>query len=182
MNALGIALMWCFVQVTVLSIVVGGLYLIARRLLPAAGVPILLTGLGAVVVLSALALSPWPQWVSCAQPVSIDDNSVALVSENLPVGPSVDSSTEPPSSSTARQDPRHRERPPAKIANLARQTNRRDFEPLNGRSGKRNLPGGGRRLGDTYGDGLRMRLVDFGHCRRAKTAIAKPGNFRQRVV
>ncbi|MBN1590625.1 MAG: DUF1559 domain-containing protein [Pirellulales bacterium] len=63
MNALGIALLWCVVQVTLVGLLVGGLYILVRRIRPAAAVPVVLTGLVMVVILSFLALSPWPRWV-----------------------------------------------------------------------------------------------------------------------
>jgi beta-lactamase regulating signal transducer with metallopeptidase domain len=62
MNAIGIALVWCIVQVTLVSLLVGGLYLAARWLCPAAAAPIVLTGLVTIVILTVLALSPWPRW------------------------------------------------------------------------------------------------------------------------
>ena len=62
MNALGIALLWCVVQVTLIGLLAAGLYLVARRLRPAAAASVVLTGLAMVVLLSLLALSPWPRW------------------------------------------------------------------------------------------------------------------------
>jgi beta-lactamase regulating signal transducer with metallopeptidase domain len=62
MNAVGIALMWCAMQVTLLGLAASGLYLLFRRLRPGAAGPIVLTGLMTVVILSFLALSPWPRW------------------------------------------------------------------------------------------------------------------------
>ncbi len=62
MNALGVALVWCVAQVTLIGFLCGGLYLGVRRLRPAAAAPVAMTGLVVVVLLSALALSPWPRW------------------------------------------------------------------------------------------------------------------------
>ena len=62
MNMLGIALLWCVVQVTAIGLVAGGIYLLLRRLRPAAGAPAVLSGLVMVVMLSLLAISPWPRW------------------------------------------------------------------------------------------------------------------------
>ena len=62
MNALGVALVWCAVQVTALGLAAGALYLMLRRLWPAAGSAITLTGLIAVIALSATIASPWPRW------------------------------------------------------------------------------------------------------------------------
>jgi len=60
MNALGIALVWCVAQVTLMGLLCGGLYLGVRKLRPAAAAPVAMTGLVVVVLLSALVLSPWP--------------------------------------------------------------------------------------------------------------------------
>ena len=62
MNAIGIALVWCIVQVTLISLLAAGVYLLVRRLRPAAAAPVVLAGLVMVVVLSLLVLSPWPRW------------------------------------------------------------------------------------------------------------------------
>lgn len=62
MNAIGIAMVWCMVQVTLVSLFVGGLYLWARWLRPAAAVSIVFTGLATILILSLLTLSPWPRW------------------------------------------------------------------------------------------------------------------------
>ena len=62
MNTLGIALVWCILQVTLTALWVGGLYLLARWLRPAAAASVLLAGLAMVVILSLVALSPWPRW------------------------------------------------------------------------------------------------------------------------
>ena len=62
MNAIGLALVWCVLQVTLLGLLASGLYLVVRLWRPSAAVPVVLTGLGIVVVLSLMAVSPWPQW------------------------------------------------------------------------------------------------------------------------
>ena len=62
MNALGIALLWCVVQVTLIGLLAGGLYLMVRRLRPAAAALVVFSGLAIVVALSLLVLSPWPRW------------------------------------------------------------------------------------------------------------------------
>ena len=45
-----------------LSLLAGGLYLLVRRLRPAAAAPVVFSSLAIVVILSVLALSPWPRW------------------------------------------------------------------------------------------------------------------------
>ncbi len=62
MNTIGIALVWCVVQVTLIGVLAAGLYLVVRRLRPAAAASVVLTGLAIVVVLSLMLVSPWPRW------------------------------------------------------------------------------------------------------------------------
>ncbi len=62
MNTIGIALVWCIAQVTFVSLMAAGLYLLVRRLRPAAAATVVLTGLAIVMLLSLMALSPWPHW------------------------------------------------------------------------------------------------------------------------
>ena len=62
MNTIGIALVWCAVQVTLLGLLTMGLYAVVRRLRPAAAAPIVLSALMTVAILSVMALSPWPRW------------------------------------------------------------------------------------------------------------------------
>ena len=64
MNTLGIALLWCVAQVTLIALLAGGFYLMLRRLRPAAAATTVLTGLMIVVGLSLLVLSPWPRWTT----------------------------------------------------------------------------------------------------------------------
>jgi beta-lactamase regulating signal transducer with metallopeptidase domain len=66
MNTLGIALVWCIVQITLLGIAAGGFYLLVRRYRPAAASSVLSTGLALVAILSLLAISPWPCWTRSA--------------------------------------------------------------------------------------------------------------------
>lgn len=62
MNELGITLLWCIGQVTVLTGIVVACYAVARRFGPAAGSLTALSGLVGIVVVTALAFSPWPRW------------------------------------------------------------------------------------------------------------------------
>jgi len=66
MNALGIALVWCVIQVSLLSGVVVVLYAATRRSGPSARALAAFAGLVLIVVLSALMFSPWPRWQSRA--------------------------------------------------------------------------------------------------------------------
>ena len=66
MNELGIALIWCTVQVTLLATVGTALYGLARRRSVGAGAPAALGSLLVIVALSLLALSPWPRWTLAA--------------------------------------------------------------------------------------------------------------------
>jgi beta-lactamase regulating signal transducer with metallopeptidase domain len=62
-NAIGIALIWCVVQVTLIGILASGLYLLAHRFRPAAAASVAFSGLVTIIVLSLLAFSPWPRWI-----------------------------------------------------------------------------------------------------------------------
>jgi beta-lactamase regulating signal transducer with metallopeptidase domain len=55
-------LFWCALQVTIFLSLATPIYLFARRRNPQAATFAAATSLGAVVVLSALAASPWPRW------------------------------------------------------------------------------------------------------------------------
>ncbi len=80
MNMIGIALAWCVVQVTLVGLLAAGLYLFVRRLRPAAGSPVVLSGLAMVVVLSLLVPSPWPRWtIPDASPLPPGEGQVASV-------------------------------------------------------------------------------------------------------
>ena len=77
MNEFGLTLIWCAIQVTVLCVAAGLLYLLARRIGPAAASLTALTSLFLVVALSAFAFSPWPRWAA----VRMQDDSSASESE-----------------------------------------------------------------------------------------------------
>jgi beta-lactamase regulating signal transducer with metallopeptidase domain len=64
MNTVGIALVWCIVQVTAVGLLAGGMYLMIRRVRPAAAATVVLTTLVMVATLSLASLSPWPRWDS----------------------------------------------------------------------------------------------------------------------
>ena len=87
MNTIGIALVWCIVQVTVLGLLAAGLYLLVRRFRPAAAAPVVLTGLVMVVVLSLLALSPWPRWMIGGTAQSPNKSALATTSLSSPLPP-----------------------------------------------------------------------------------------------
>ncbi|MBN2215932.1 MAG: M56 family metallopeptidase [Pirellulales bacterium] len=90
MNTLGIALLWCVVQVTLVGLLAAGIYVLARRFWAAAAVPIVLAGLVMVVTLSLLALSPWPRWITqnsvvSATPVATAADAGARVASRVEV-------------------------------------------------------------------------------------------------
>ncbi len=64
MNALGIQWLWMALQVSVFCVAGALLYLIARRRNPARGAWTAGTALALALGMSALAVSPWPQWWS----------------------------------------------------------------------------------------------------------------------
>lgn len=84
MNTIGIALVWCVVQITLLGILAAGLYLLVRRLRPAAGAPVVLTGMVMVAVLSLLALSPWPRWRLTSTSPSPNQSTATVASPSAP--------------------------------------------------------------------------------------------------
>jgi len=85
MNEFGLVLVWCAIQVTVLCAVSGLLYLLVRRIGPAAASLTALTSLFLVVALSAFAFCPWPRWAG----VRVSNDSSANESELIPVAPNV---------------------------------------------------------------------------------------------
>jgi beta-lactamase regulating signal transducer with metallopeptidase domain/type II secretory pathway pseudopilin PulG len=62
MNSLGIMLLWCMLQVTLLAAAAGLCYAVARRFGPASGSLAALSGLVGVVCLTALSFAPFPRW------------------------------------------------------------------------------------------------------------------------
>jgi hypothetical protein len=62
MNAIGIALVWCIIQVTLLAGVAALVYGLVRRAGPPARALAALAGLLLIVGLTALTFSPWPRW------------------------------------------------------------------------------------------------------------------------
>ena len=75
MNAFGLTLVSVSLQVSVLCLVAMAVYLIARRGSPNAEAATL-SGLLLIVLLSAVALSPWPRW-SYGDPVAVTDADAA---------------------------------------------------------------------------------------------------------
>ncbi len=87
MNAWGIALLWTAVQVGVLLAAGAGVYLVVRRRNPAAGAWAIAAVLIAAVGLSAVALSPWPQWWSVDSvwnPHNESPTAAAIADASLP--------------------------------------------------------------------------------------------------
>jgi len=78
MNAIGIALVWCVLQVTLVCSAGAAVYLVARKMGWAAGRVTTIASLTMVLALSAAALSPWPSWLS---PAPIESDSVAAIGE-----------------------------------------------------------------------------------------------------
>jgi beta-lactamase regulating signal transducer with metallopeptidase domain len=87
MNTLSVALVWCVVQVTLVSLLAAGLYLALRRFRPAAATSVVFASLLMVVLLSLAALSPWPRWTFDKLFQSVDGPSIAA-------GASIDGSGE----------------------------------------------------------------------------------------
>ncbi|MEX0713199.1 MAG: M56 family metallopeptidase [Pirellulales bacterium] len=72
MNALGIALVWGAVQLTLFTLVAAAVYCVARRRGPAAGSLAALSSLVVALGISALTLSPWPRWYNLARQKPLD--------------------------------------------------------------------------------------------------------------
>jgi beta-lactamase regulating signal transducer with metallopeptidase domain len=81
-------LVWCAVQVTLFGLLAGAMYLICRRWQPASGTSVTVAGLASILVLTVMALSPWPRWSfgdrggataqsASARPAPRDDSHVA---------------------------------------------------------------------------------------------------------
>lgn len=68
MIAFGLAYAWCIVQVTVLTGAVIALYFGTGRTRPVFRSYVVSTGLGLVLALSLLMLSPWPRWTGLPEP------------------------------------------------------------------------------------------------------------------
>lgn len=66
MSQFAIAVLWCVVQVTLVSLLALSVCAVARRFAPAAGTSVPLAGLVLIIGLSILALSPWPSWFDFA--------------------------------------------------------------------------------------------------------------------
>ncbi|HUY35723.1 MAG TPA: DUF1559 domain-containing protein [Pirellulales bacterium] len=66
MNTLGTAVVWGVLQVTLFSLVGAVVYTLARRRGPAAGALAATASLTVAIVVSVLAFSPWPRWLTVA--------------------------------------------------------------------------------------------------------------------
>ena len=88
MNAIGIALVWCVVQVTLASVAGAVVYLVASKSGWAAGRMATIASLAMVFLLSAAALSPWPSWISAGRlsdKVVVLTNPMASPEKGLPL-------------------------------------------------------------------------------------------------
>lgn len=93
MNELGVILVWCAVQVTVLSLIGAVLYLLVRWIGPAAGSFAALAALLATLIISALAFSPWPRWSAGNRQSDPPTNSKPIEEARAPIENSADDST-----------------------------------------------------------------------------------------
>ncbi len=64
MNAWGVIVIWGIVQVTAIALFAIGCYALLRNRAPAARSQVIVVGLCVTLLVSILALSPWPRWVS----------------------------------------------------------------------------------------------------------------------
>ena len=87
MNALGLALVWCVVQVTILASVASLLYGLVRRCGPSARALAAFAGLILIVGLTALTFSPWPRWQTHTdRPAPLGARLGGHVSRNSTIG------------------------------------------------------------------------------------------------
>lgn len=87
MNALGIALVWCAIQVTLVAVLAAALYLVVQRAWPGSGGTLLLTTILTTVVLFVLALSPWPRWIGHRSAASEPSESTAAIAPSDATAP-----------------------------------------------------------------------------------------------
>ncbi len=83
MNELGIALLWCILQVTLLSLLAAGLYATVRPFGPRVGALVALTSMALIVALTLLAFSPWPRW-ALASASNTEAPTITALSEAEP--------------------------------------------------------------------------------------------------
>jgi hypothetical protein len=85
MDDLGLAVAFCVVQVTLLAAVVSVCYLCSRRSHPGFRSSIASTGVFVVLALSALCLSPYPNWVAVLDLGQTPSGSAVSAVERVPV-------------------------------------------------------------------------------------------------
>jgi len=79
MNSIGIALVWCVIQVTLLAGVAVLVYGLVRRSGPPARALAAFAGLILIVALTGLTFSPWPRWGTGMRPVAaVSDHSAGI--------------------------------------------------------------------------------------------------------
>ncbi len=98
MNTIGVALVWCMIQVTILAGVAALAYGLVRRYGPSARALTALAGLLLIAGLTALTFSPWPRWkMSVGQVAVSSDLSQASKSSSVATGASQDPAERPAS-------------------------------------------------------------------------------------
>ena len=98
MNAFAASLLWGVLQVTLFTIAGWALYLVARRRGPAAGALAAAASLSMAIGVSALALAPWPHWMTLAP-------SDAAVEAETAADETVNSTEAPASPAAAKPSP-----------------------------------------------------------------------------
>ena len=93
MNAIATALLWCVVQVTLLTLLATGFYYTLRRLGPQAGGAVALSTVALIVGLSLLAFSPWPRWTLLG---TQSDGLASTTTNEEPVSSSSSPTAQPP--------------------------------------------------------------------------------------
>ena len=99
MNAIGIALVWCVIQVSLLAAVTALLYRFVRRSGPPARALVAFGGLVVIAGLTGLAFSPWPDWKFQRNPnpnveLAASRSAHGLTGDNPSSAPAADESPE----------------------------------------------------------------------------------------
>ena len=84
MAAMFTILFWCALQVSLFLVLAAPVYLVVRRRNPSAGTAVAASSLATVIVLSGLAVSPWPRWsLDWPMPASRVSNLTAEISSGI---------------------------------------------------------------------------------------------------
>ncbi len=120
MNELGIAMLWCILQVTLLSLLAAGLYATVRPFGPRVGALVTLTSMALIVSLTLLAFSPWPRWtLASASNTEVPTITVLSEAEPQPTSAGADSEqASPPGRANVEPSPTPSHAAPSPLADF----------------------------------------------------------------